>query len=166
MKYFAYGSNLCTNRLRERVPSATFCQKAILYGFTLKFHKRSIDGSAKCNAFYTGNNTDEVHGVIFDIDEEEKQDLDKAEGRGRGYDQITIKVNTNGGVEEVFTYVANTKAIDDSLQPYSWYKDLVLSGAKEHSLHKAYIRRLELVQARQDPNKSRNDKQRRLILNS
>lgn len=163
MKYFAYGSNLCTKRLKAHVPSALFDTKGVLHGFTLKFHKRSQDGSAKCNALYTGNNTDEVRGVVFDIEEAEKPDLDEIEGLGRGYCQRTIRVHTDEGTVEIFAYVADENAIDDSLEPYTWYKDFVLSGAREHSLPETYIRRIESVHATQDENKAREKENRSLI---
>lgn len=164
MKYFAYGSNMCTNRLRARLPSAVFDRKAALHTFTLKFHKRSTtDGSGKCDAFHTGNQSDIVYGVVFEIDESEKPDLDEYEGRGRGYDQITIRVHTDDGLLEVFTYVANEKAIDDSLEPYTWYKDLVMSGATQHSLPDSYIRKIQSIKAKQDTNKERDKTNRSLM---
>ena len=85
-KYFAYGSNMWTPRLRERVPSAEPMGIASVAGYRLRFHKRSIDGSAKCNAFYTGNNANVVWGVVFDILQAEKANLDRAEGLSpKGY---------------------------------------------------------------------------------
>jgi hypothetical protein len=163
MKYFAYGSNMCTKRLRQGVPSAAFDTKAVLHCHVLKFHKRSQDGSGKCNLSHTGNHADEVHGVVFDIDEEEKPALDDAEGRHKGYNQITINVHTDNGTIALFTYVADGDAIDDSLQPYTWYKNLVLFGAREYSLPESYVHAIELVPANQDPNAARDRKKRALM---
>jgi gamma-glutamylcyclotransferase len=163
MKYFAYGSNMCTNRLRERVSSAVVDQTAALHNFTLKFHKRSSDGSAKCDAFYTGNDAHKVYGVIFEIDESQKLDLDRWEGRGHGYDQITIQVHTDDGMVEMFTYVADPKAIDDSLEPYSWYKELVLGGAIEHALPLFHVRAIQSVKEKEDLNRERDQKKRKLL---
>ena len=44
-------------------------------------------------------------------------------------------------------YEADDWAIDDSLRPYTWYKDFVVDGAKEHDLPEAYIKKLESVLA-------------------
>lgn len=52
VKYFAYGSNMCSGRLSERV-SCTFVAVARLAGHQLRFHKVSKDGSSKCDAFHT-----------------------------------------------------------------------------------------------------------------
>jgi gamma-glutamylcyclotransferase len=62
MRYFAYGSNMCVGRLRHRVPSTKFvCIKLTEHIF--RFHKRSIDGSAKANALLTGNRQDLIFPV-------------------------------------------------------------------------------------------------------
>ena len=91
MKYFAYGSNLLLTKMREVVPSAAPISLAWLPRYRLKFHKKSIiDGSAKCDAFRTGDERDVVHGVVYEIDEKEKRDLDWKEGLGDGYDEVKI----------------------------------------------------------------------------
>ena len=51
--------------------------------------------------------------------------------------------------------------IDDSLKPYSWYKDFVLAGGREHGLPPEYIAEyIQSVEAIEDPNKTRDRKQR------
>lgn len=163
MKYFAYGSNMNTKRLRERVPSAAKLSTGALNNFTLRFHKRSTDGSAKCDAFYTNNKSDEVRGVIYEIDESEKCSLDDAEGLGKGYNQITIRVKSENEILETFTYVADQTEIDETLNPYSWYKDLVISGAREHYLPESYVRKLELIKPIADPDKNREARHLKLL---
>jgi AIG2-like family len=60
----------------------------------------------------------------------EKRALDRAEGLGSGYHEEIVYV-LSPKVEEVTvrTYITDAPAVDDSLQPYSWYKELVLAGA-------------------------------------
>ena len=151
MKYFAYGSNMCSGRLREekRVKSAKFVCVARLSRHRLCFHKRSKDGSGKCNAFRTDGPNDEVLGVVFEIDPSEKRRLDKAEGPG--YLTIPVDLATDMGAMAVFTYIADSKTIDDKLKPYRWYKECVIAGAEEHGLPKAYIERLYAVDVAPDP---------------
>jgi hypothetical protein len=51
MLYFAYGSNMRSARLRERVPSARYFATGKIQGYKLAFHKRSKqDGSGKADA--------------------------------------------------------------------------------------------------------------------
>jgi len=139
MKYFAYGSNLSVPEIRKWVPSATPYRVAKLKHHELKFHKRSKDGSAKCDAFKTGNKEDVVHGVVYEIDEKEKQDLDRKEGLGYGYNEMEVVVESDQGTVAAFTYVADSDYIDDTLKPYSRYKRLVLEGARQHRLCESYI---------------------------
>jgi hypothetical protein len=70
--YFAYGSNMSTPRLRYRVPGCRFEFVARLPNYKLCFHKRSNDGSVKCNAFKTAEPTDAVIGVVYENPNERK----------------------------------------------------------------------------------------------
>ena len=97
MHYFAYGSNMSTSRLRERVPSAEALGCFALGGHDLRFHKPSKDGSGKCDAYLTKNAVNIIYGVLFKIDPKEKPALDKAEGLGYGYNQKEITVTASDG---------------------------------------------------------------------
>ena len=109
MFYLAYGSNLCTGRLRRRVPSARPLFVTKLDGHKLKFHKRSVDGTGKADAFETGQQADVVWGVLFDLDEKDKTALDDAEGLGEGYAEKTVVLRDCGEREyAASTYVAET----------------------------------------------------------
>lgn len=140
---FAYGSNMDTARLRARVTECITLGVAVLPGRVLRFHKRSkIDGSAKCNALPTGNNEDRVIGVLFDIPDERKPALDRAEGLGNGYHEEAVSVRTAGGQEvDAIAYIADDDVIDDSLSPTAAYRDHVEKGAIEHGLPEDYIAR-------------------------
>ena len=152
MYYFAYGSNMPTERFRDRVPSCKFITVAVLKSHILRFHKRSRkDGSGKCNAYYTGTESDEVIGVVFDIEPTERAALDIVEGLGRGYHEKTVCVETTDGVIRAFMYEADNTAIDDALKPFTWYKKLVVQGAREHGLPEDYIQQIEAVPADGDP---------------
>lgn len=162
--YFAYGSSMSTAQLRERMPSCKALGIATLPGHALHFHKRSADKSGKCNAFASGNDSS-VIGVLFSFDPAERTKLDEAEGVGRGYEHATVTViNDKGRRRKVLTYLATPDYIDDSLKPYSWYRDFVLAGGTEHSLPPEYIAEFILsVEAIEDPNKTRDKKQRAML---
>ncbi|MBA4037504.1 MAG: gamma-glutamylcyclotransferase [Bradyrhizobium sp.] len=150
--YFAYGSNMSTARMRKRTPSCEPLGIAALPGYALRFHKRSRDKSAKCNAFASGNNNT-VIGVLFRFDPAERAKLDEAEGVGAGYERATVTViNEEGRRRKALIYLATPDYIDDSLKPYGWYKDFVLAGASEHGLPPEYIADyIESVEATHDP---------------
>jgi hypothetical protein len=159
--YFAYGSNMSTQRLRARMPSCEPLGVAVLPGHALRFHKRSKDKSGKCNAFAT-NDDQQVIGVIFRFDPAERTALDRAEGLGNGYEHATVTViNEEGRRRKVLTYRATADAIDDSLLPYSWYKDFVLAGCAEHNLPPDYVSRyVESVRSTEDPDRARDARER------
>lgn len=160
MKYFAYGSNMSLPRLRERVPSAERIGRFTLVEHVLRFHKSSEkDGSAKCDALFTGSPDDCVIGALFEIPESEKGPLDRAEGLGVGYQEkwVTV-VDVWGNSLEAFTYYA-TKT-DSSLLPYSWYVHHVLYGAKETGVPAHYLDAVSATKSREDPDRERDARER------
>jgi hypothetical protein len=162
MEYFAYGSNLFTARLTSRVPHASFVAVARLEKHALRFHKRSVDKSAKCNVVASPDEV--VLGVIFEVPPDEKPDLDRAEGLGHGYVEREFSVVAGNGLRHTaVAYVADPSYIDDSLLPYTWYKDYVLQGAKEHGFPEAYVQTIARVEARRDPDRERETKERTML---
>jgi gamma-glutamylcyclotransferase (GGCT)/AIG2-like uncharacterized protein YtfP len=163
LRVFAYGSNMCEGRLRERVPSARFVGVARLPEHVIRFHKRSPDRSGKADAHRTGRREDVVWGVVYDFLETEKPALDLAEGLGDGYSQCSVEVfGLRDERYQAFMYVAEPQAIGQSLSPYSWYKRFVVEGARQHNLSGEYIQALEAVVALEDPNPSRDARNRRI----
>lgn len=156
MKYFSYGSNMSLRRLAARVPSAAFDSVARLEGHVMKFRKRSnVDGSAKCDIVETSNENDTVWGVVFEIDPGEKPGLDRAEGLGNGYEEKAVELTApSGNRVRAFTYYATE--IDESLVPYTWYTEHVLTGARENRLPADYIASIEQVESIQDPDRERH----------
>jgi gamma-glutamylcyclotransferase len=164
MLYFGYGSNMCTGRLRARVPSTRAIGKRLLRGFRFKFNKKSTDrfgDSAKGNVERTNVETDLVWGVMFEFDAAEKHLLDEAEALGRGYDELIVEVESETGAKEsAHMYIASQTHIDSNLRPYSWYKRFVTEGARQHGLPPAYIKFLEAFPESEDPDRARDGRNR------
>lgn len=158
---FAYGSNMSTARLRKRVPSARPLGTGQLKRHALRWHKCSCDGSGKCDAEATAEDSDVVWGVLFEIKRLEKPWLDKAEGLHYGYDEKEVEVVTDRGVVKALMYYATD--IERSLRPYHWYKTFVVTGARQHGLPKPYVRNLEQVQSVRDPDANRAAKNAKLL---
>ena len=148
-RYFAYGSNMSTVRLRQRTPSARFVSIGVLRHYALRWHKLGRDGSGKCDAAYAGaQSRDVVWGVVYEIDCAEKADLDRVEGLGVGYDETEVRIETDRGeCLAARTYAAKPDKVDPALQPRQWYKAHVLRGAREHRLPADYVRLIEAVEA-------------------
>ncbi len=154
--YFAYGSNMLTSRIRDRrrCPSAKVLGMAELRGYKLRWHKKSSDGSGKCDIIGGKKPDISVFGVLYEISSSEKENLDKAEGLGAGYEEIEVEVLF--GLELVKAIANKATKINPVLRPYSWYRELVVAGAKEHGLPPDYIARLESVSATEDHDRNRH----------
>jgi hypothetical protein len=162
--YFAYGSNMLTRRLRARAPSARRVAVASLGAHSLRFRKRGRDGSAKCDALWTGRPDDRVHGVLFEIADGDWAALDAAEGRGRGYERAAVDVELGDGRRlTAQTYRAQPEYADDTLLPYSWYRDLVAAGARAHGLPKEYVEAIERQRSAPDPSPEREARERQAM---
>ncbi|MBB3140504.1 gamma-glutamylcyclotransferase family protein [Halomonas organivorans] len=157
MLCFSYGSNMSVARLQDRVPSARFVAVATLEAHSLRFHKVSKDGSGKCDAEETGNPEDQVIGVVYEISDVERPDLDRKEGLGSGYEAKEVEVTTDQGKLTVIMYFATR--VDSALKPYAWYKKHVLVGARENGLPFEYIAQIEEVEAISDPDTTRHERE-------
>jgi gamma-glutamylcyclotransferase len=152
--YFAYGSNMLTRRLRERVPSAVVAGGGYCTCRRLTFDKVSKDGSGKCDIEPTSCPTDHISSA-------EEMKLDLAEGFGKGYRKETIAVVTPSATSKVMAYVATIK--EPVLRPYHWYKALVVAGAVEHNLPVPYIEWLRTFESWPDPNVDRRSENEALL---
>ena len=164
-KHFAYGSNLCSRRLRRRTPPASVTAVGVVRAHVLRFHKVGFrDGSGKCNAFATGIATDVIWGAVFELDTAEEAWPDYVEGLGRGYVERLVKVETTLGLISATAYVASPDAIRSDVRPYSWYKNFVLSGATEHGFSREYVDAIRAVAAIEDPDAARAVENRRILV--
>ncbi|MCF6343615.1 MAG: gamma-glutamylcyclotransferase [Devosiaceae bacterium] len=157
--YFAYGSNMLLERLKERCESAEYISPAYVCGYELNFNKRSKDCSGKATIVENRYCTKKLYGALFQIDEKERSKLDRAEGNGyTRIDNFVVVQSDNNNEIETTTYFAKSGATGRKLRPYSWYKQLVLWGAVQSSLPATYLTNLVAIQADRDPNNERNDK--------
>ena len=121
--YFAYGSNLWVPQLRSRCPSATPRRTAVLEGWRLVCDKPSVDGSAKLNIRPAAGES--VHGVLYQIDDGERQWLDEAEPL-----YTPIGVDIDG--ERVLTYTFEGEP--HRADAFDWYLAIANAGAAQHGL--------------------------------
>ena len=141
-------------RIQSRVPSARFVTVASLHQHELRFHNIGEDGSAKCDAYETGNEQHSVMGVVFDICETEKPILDEKESLGYGYEIKTVELFTSSN-EKIDAYLYYAIQIDPTLKPFHWYKQHVLRGAKEYDLPVHYVAQIDEVESIDDPSDER-----------
>jgi hypothetical protein len=102
-----------------------------------------------------------VYGVLFEISESEKERLDTAEGLHHGYEEKTVDVITASGLVSAIAYYAII--IGEGFRPYEWYKRYVVEGAIEYGLPEQYVQTLKSVEAMNDPDQKRTQRETRIF---
>ncbi|MGH8023450.1 MAG: gamma-glutamylcyclotransferase family protein, partial [Limisphaerales bacterium] len=148
MIYFAYGSNMDETRMRKRCPSAQFMFTARLSGFRLAFTRYSTTN--RCGAAdIISEPHGAVWGVVYQIKDEDRAALDKAEGVAvRAYKPISVEVCPDGDDArriKALTYVV-VKREDPHPKPSAEYKAMLVNGAKAWKLPADYIAELEKIE--------------------
>jgi hypothetical protein len=164
MHYLAYGSNLHPLRLALRVPNSRLLGTVKLDGCRLTFNKRSIDGSSKCNLDFTGKPDHVAHAAVYEVPENEVHHLDTVEGLGDGYFKQQMTIDLNGESLLVFVYLASQSHLVADLEPYHWYKDFVLAGARKHQFPAEYLQQITAVASKPDLKDSRRLKMENLLV--
>jgi len=133
--YFAYGSNMSTPRLRERIPEAEPAGAAWVDGYRLTCNKLGKDGSGKANLVPSAG--DAAWGVLFSgFADTAWTSLDRFEW---GYSRASCRVLTAEGQHvEARLYLALEPA-EHEIPPFDWYRSHCLSGAVEHRLPEPVI---------------------------
>ncbi|MEN3016243.1 MAG: gamma-glutamylcyclotransferase family protein [Candidatus Methanosuratincola petrocarbonis] len=141
--YFAYGSNMDQERLRDRIGSFHSRKHAILEGYDLVFNKRdsSCRGAGFANIV---KGKGKVEGILYEIDETCLEKLDSIEGvHTNHYNRIEIKVECEGKLLNAWVYVANENKVEEGLKPKKEYLNHLLKG--QDLLSKEYFKKLQEV---------------------
>ena len=144
MLYFAYGSNMDPQQIRQRCPSSRFISTAILRDHRLAFTLRSK--RRRCGvANVLPANGQEVHGILYRINRRRDWDvLDAAEGyksirrRGNRYRKKLLRVYRLGYPDVVLSWVYLGTVENASPPPSSAYLSQMLAGADYWGLPKTY----------------------------
>jgi gamma-glutamylcyclotransferase len=138
MKYFAYGSNMSIERLKDRKINWTTREKGIIKGYKLVINKRSKKNPNIGFANIVEDENSIVEGIIYDIPDEDVYILDKYEGVNNNHYYKTYMYINN---ESVLVYIANGSWLSDKeLETTEEYKNFILEG--KEFLSKEYINKL------------------------
>jgi hypothetical protein len=160
MLYFAFGSNLLTQRLKRRCPSAEVVARAIAPGYRVAFEKLSEDTSGKATLVRCAD-ADSAAGVVYELTREDTGALDAFEGPGyRRLDDFSVHCLDTGMALSACTYIARQHVAD--LKPYDWYLALVLAGLAEHDIGHEFARQLQITDFDTDTQCSRQSRQNAL----
>jgi len=145
MYYFAYGSNMSEQQMKERCGKENYELTAI---GVLKGYRFVYDGNSSTRKGAVGNivkdENSQVWGVIYKINKDALTELDKYEGYKVGsYDRKILKIMGNDkNTYDAYTYYRTGKKIG---APSNEYRQTVKMGAEEHGLPEDYIKKFILV---------------------
>jgi gamma-glutamylcyclotransferase len=135
--YFAYGSNMSSTRLRERIPHARSLGSARAPGWRFAWNKRGRDGTGKANLVVEERAV--VWGVLYELRPDDWSVLDRYEP---GYARMAHELlDAEGRLHPGQLYVCHAHGPDLALQ--DWYREHLIEGAREHALPSQYVARLE-----------------------
>lgn len=143
-RYFAYGSNMNPDRVRERGLNVVACESATLAGFALRFDKVSRQHPTESHANIVYQPAATVEGVLYELaGQDDILRMDRFENTPVNYSREAVLAQTSGGAKSAWTYFANPAVRADGLTPSDDYLAHLLAGREYLSAnYLAQIRRL------------------------
>ena len=143
---FAYGSLLLQKEAENTAPGIKFKSRAVLRGYRL-FFSHCSKGRKSGVADVIESPGDLVWGVIYELDEAGRFELDRREGhkdtkQRSTYWRTKVTVFTDESADSEALEVETYMVVNKSSTPHpasEYYKDIILRGAKERGLPDAYI---------------------------
>ena len=137
--YFAYGSNMDGQHLRDHCPSALCVGAARLDGHRLAFLRRSArTGTGVADVVADPGAT--VWGAVWQIDERDLGALDLKEGEGHAYARRETLVTLLSQESEIRVHVYSVISKKDSeVTPSREYLMRMITAAEAHGLPPDYV---------------------------
>jgi gamma-glutamylcyclotransferase (GGCT)/AIG2-like uncharacterized protein YtfP len=127
--YFAYGSNMNSDRVRQRKMSFESASTGRLLDYSLRFNKRSLKypGAAAANVVASAKGVTE--GVVYRLVEPMQiEKMDPYEGYPVRYRRTALPIITKAGNIDAWVYIANEDHVAEGLAPARWYLNHLLAG--------------------------------------
>lgn len=142
--YFAYGSNMNFERLKNRDCSASRLGRAFLNGYELIFNKIAHNKPGISYANIQENENLIVEGVLYTLDSLDL--LDKFEGYPKQYFRKEIEIDFENKKINAWTYIAVKDRICNNCLPEREYMKHILQG--EPFLSKSYFKMLTNIKTK------------------
>lgn len=128
--YFAYGSNISENRMRnERNVNYEFRKFAVLENYKMIFNKVSKNNVYLGFANIVESEGDIVQGALYLINSSDINTIDKYEGvKNNHYYRTIVNVICDGEKINAITYIANQSMIRENIKPDKKYLSYILEG--------------------------------------
>ncbi|XP_066942374.1 gamma-glutamylcyclotransferase-like isoform X1 [Macrobrachium rosenbergii] len=164
--YFAYGSNLLTERIHINNPSAKKIQVGKLKDYRLDFNYFSQRWKG-CAATIVEDPGNHLYGVLWEIANEDLAHLDTHEGCSNQltnnsadkwpsetqecvhqgiYKAVEVDVETLTGEQVRARSYQIIRPLEQDRRPSSVYLDVIVRGAKENGLPEDYVKFLEGIE--------------------
>ncbi|KAI6196734.1 hypothetical protein M3Y94_01144000 [Aphelenchoides besseyi] len=141
--YFAFGSNLLTERIRVQIKGAQLEECGVLKNYTLKFFDYGSRWKGAV-ASIEEQEDQEVHGCVWRVPNSFAAELDLQES---GYHRLIVPVKLYSSNETItcrtYQYSNPTRELK---APSPHYKHVIVEGAKEHELPDWYVQKLEAIE--------------------
>jgi gamma-glutamylcyclotransferase (GGCT)/AIG2-like uncharacterized protein YtfP len=136
--YFAYGSNMNHEQMKDRCPGSRFLKRVYLSNYKFVYDGySSLRKGAVANIVRSENDT--VWGALFEVDSECLKSLDRYEGFPTYYQKETVEVQDDQDKKyNALVYLREPREVG---KPSDEYRKVVLEGAKNCELPKEYIDR-------------------------
>lgn len=141
--YFIYGSNLCENKLNNRLRDLNedylLKKRCSLKNYQFTYNKRSIDGTSKGNLIEKINN--EVQGIaILILESTLDKFIEKYEG---GYNKVELTICTENNLSNNdHLYFKAYTCISENITsnaPSESYVSTIINGARDNGIPEEYI---------------------------
>ena len=145
--HFGYGSNMSESYMRQYTPSLKYVMNAQLPNFEIQFRKysKNMGGGISSIIEKPGGM---VYGVMYYITKNEIEALDILEDVPLGiYKRETFQVLGDDGK----WYAADLYRVSEPKGPYrpaKKYLDIMIAGAIEHNINKAWLETLKKMRAK------------------
>lgn len=124
--YFAYGNNMSVAKITDRMSGQyTDRRKATLKGYSLRYNKKSKDGSGKANVVETA--TSSVNGWLYEITTEQFDKIKEHEIH-YGIEMLPVRLPDDGATVNALVFVAAPDSIEEGLEPTAEYRATIESN--------------------------------------
>jgi cation transport regulator ChaC len=149
MLYFAYGSNMWREQMRQRCPDHELIGSAVLKDHALCFPRTSPVRNCGVAGLVEREGA-EVWGVVYRLNDRDLATLDRREGydpskpaHENRYNRRSVRVLMNGATTDCLTYFARPEK--GTHVPNAEYMTAIITGAVENGLPVEYVAALKLL---------------------
>ncbi len=158
MILFAYASNMNVKDFSNHLKSAKKLGNAYLPGYEFVFNKLADDLSAKANVIPADNPDVPAWGVLLEFTDADTEILNKGDWPEHMELKPTECIDETGTMHTAHVFTSLPHAVNNSLLPYDWYKEKIITLAELNGLPDNYIAHLNLMPAKQDPDERRRER--------